>query len=134
MIIKHLPAAISRRISDILCNQEIFDKAKPDYEKELRDSGYADNLLHVKTPENKDLNKKKKRKRNIIWFNPPHSKNVQTNVGKFFLQLIKKHFPKKHKFYKIFNKNTVKVSYSCMCNNNVGNIIKGHNRAKNVEI
>ena len=29
-------------------------------------------------------------------------------------------------FYKIFNKNTVKVSYSCM--ENVGNIIKKHNR------
>ena len=36
-------------------------------------------------------------------------------------------FPKKHKFYKIFNKNTVKVSYSCM--ENVENIIKKHNRA-----
>jgi len=25
---------------------------------------------------------KKKRKRKIIWFSPPYSKNVQTNVGK----------------------------------------------------
>ena len=48
-IIKHLPAAISRRISDISCNQEIFDKAKPEYEKALRDSGYTEDLLYVKT-------------------------------------------------------------------------------------
>ena len=92
-----MSASISRRRSDISCNQEIFDKAKPDYEKALPDSGYTEDLLYVKTPENKDLNKKKKRKRNIKWFNPPYSKNVQTNVGNIFLQLIKKHFPKNHK-------------------------------------
>ena len=126
-IIKHLPVAISRRISDVSCNQEIIDKAKQDYDKALRDSGYTEDLLYVKTPENKDLNKKKKRKQNNNWLNPPYTKNVQTNVGKFFLQLIKKHFLKKHKFYKIFNRNTVKVSYSCM--ENMGNIIKKHNRA-----
>jgi hypothetical protein len=29
----------------------------------------------------------------LIWFNPPYSKNVKTNVAKNFLQLIDKHFP-----------------------------------------
>ena len=62
----------------------MFDKAKPDYEKALQDSGYTEDLLYVKTPENKDLNKKKKRKQNIIWFNPPYSKNVQTSTEKTF--------------------------------------------------
>ena len=75
-IIKHLPAAVSRRISDISFNRETFDKAKPDYEKALQDSGYTEELLYVKTPDSEDLNKSKtkKRKRNIIWFNPPYSK------------------------------------------------------------
>ena len=96
-IIKHLPAAISRRISDISCNQGTFDEAKPDHEKALEDSGYTEELLYDKTPDNEDLNKSKKnkRKRNIIWFNLPYRKNVQTNVGKIFLRLIKKPFPKK---------------------------------------
>ena len=68
MIIKHLPGAISRRISDISSNQETFDKAKPDYEKALQDSRYTEELLYVKTPDNEDLSKskKKKRKQNII--------------------------------------------------------------------
>ena len=35
-------------------------------------------------------------------------------MGKCFLKLIDKHFPKHHKFRKLFNRNTVKVSYSCL--------------------
>ena len=42
--------------------------------------------------------------------------NVETNIGKTFLKLIDKHFPKTNKFHKIFNKNNVKVSYSCLPN------------------
>ena len=61
-------------------------------------------------------------------FNPPYSRNVQTNVGKSFLRLISKPFPASHKYHKIFNKNTVKVSYSCM--DNMERIIKKHNQNK----
>ena len=56
----------------------------------------------------------KNRKRRIIWFNPPYSKSISSNVGKCVLTLIEKHFPKHHKFRKLFNRNTVKVSYSCL--------------------
>ena len=42
--------------------------------------------------------------------------NVKTNMARKFLQHIDKHFPKHHKFHKIFNRNNVKVSYSCMPN------------------
>ena len=42
--------------------------------------------------------------------------NVETNIGKTFLNLIVKHFPKTNKFHKIFNRNTVRVSYSCLPN------------------
>ena len=55
-----------------------------------------------------------------------YSKTVKTIIGKFFLQLIKKHFPKKHKFHKIFNRNTLKLSYSCMPN--IKTKINAHNR------
>ena len=65
------------------------------------------------------------RKRNIMWFNPPYSKNVKTNKWKIFLNLIKKHFPAHHKFHKLFNKNTVKISYSCT--RNIKTIINSHN-------
>ena len=34
----------------------------------------------------------KKRKRNILWFNPSWSNTVSTNVASKFLHLINKHF------------------------------------------
>ena len=55
----------------------------------------------------------------------PHSRNVATNVAKKFLDLVKKHFPPGGKFRKLFNKNNVKVSYSCMPN--ISRVIKSHN-------
>ena len=57
---------------------------------------------------------KRNRKRQIIWFNPPYSVNVETNVGKLLMRLIYKHFPSHHKFHKLFNHNNVKLSYSSM--------------------
>ena len=39
-----------------------------------------------------------------------------TNVAKTFLSLIDKHFPKDKKLSKIFNRNTINVSYSCLPN------------------
>ena len=59
------------------------------------------------------------------WFNPPYSKNVITRVGQKFLKLIDKHFPVGSKLRKVFNRNTVKVSYSCMPS--IGCIIKQNN-------
>ena len=82
--------------------------------------------VNLKYSNNKS-EKWKTRKRNIIWFNPPFSNSVSTNVAKKFLQLVKKHFPRSHNLHKIFNRdNTVKVSDSCM--NNMSKIIKGHNK------
>ena len=74
------------------------------------------------------MNKKKKRnrKRNIIWFNPPFNKNVSTNVGEEFLKILDTNFPKNHVLNKILNRQTVKVSYSC--GENVERKIQKHNQ------
>eukprot|EP00795_Rhopilema_esculentum_P006594 gene6594-biopygen8103 len=45
-IIKHLPGAINRRITDISCNESEFNKAKPIYENALKASGYPDTLKY----------------------------------------------------------------------------------------
>ena len=42
--------------------------------------------------------------------------HVSTNIGKIFFNLINKHFGPSHLYHKIFNKNTIKISYSCMPN------------------
>ena len=82
------------------------------YNKALADSGYREKL----TFSDVKGNKKRKRTRNRIWFNPPFSLNVKTNIGKDFFRLLDKHFPAHHRYHKLFNRNTVKLSYSCMPN------------------
>ena len=51
--------------------------------------------------------------------------NVETSIGKSFLKLIDKYFPKTNKFHKIFNRSNVKVRYSCLPY--FANIIKSYN-------
>ena len=120
-ITKQLPMMISRRISDISCNEEEFDKAKRDYNEALSKSGYRDKIKYEETHQ-----RKKNRKRKILWFNPPFSANVKTNIGKRFMGLVQKHFPPHHQYRSLFNKNNVKVSYSCV--ESMGSVIQSHNR------
>ncbi len=40
--------------------------------------------------------------------------------------ILEKHFPNRHRYHKILNKNNVKLSYSCTPN--IGSLIKSHNR------
>ena len=69
--------------------------------------------------------KRKNRSRNIIWFNPPYDHAIKTNVGKIFLSLVEKHFGRNKDLKKIFNKNNIKVSYSC--GRNIKQDIQSHN-------
>ena len=98
----------------------------PIYSDALRKSGFHDNITFIPKTTNTKTNKKKTRKRKIIWFNPPYCLSVKTNVGKIFLKLIKKHFLKGNSLNKIFNKNTIKVSYSCMAN--ISSILSLHKK------
>ena len=59
-------------------------------------------------------------------FNPPFSKSVSTKIGHYFLSFLYKNFPKNRKFHSIFNRNNVKVSYSCI--ENIKTIITNHNK------
>ena len=108
---------INKRLSELSCDKDAFDKAKGIYEKALNDSNFKSTLNFIQ-----EQNERKNRNRKIIWFNPPYNESVKTSIGKQFLKLIKKHFPKHHKFNKIFNTNTIKLSYSCTTN--MKNLIK----------
>ena len=121
-IIKEFLKMINKKIYDLSCNEEEFNKAKPPYKNALKGSGYTKSLKYTKPYENTNSN----RNRKILWFNPPFSHNVKTNIGKIFIKLIKMHFPKDHKLRKIFNTSTIKLSYSCMPN--MSSVIKQHNQ------
>ena len=123
-IIKQLPISVEKRLSCLSSSKEIFDQTAPYYKEALKKNGHKYNLTYqppVETNQNG-----RRRSRNIIWFNPPFSKTVSTNIGRYFLNLIAKHFPPHHKYRKIFNKNNIKISYSCMTN--MKTIINSHNR------
>ena len=49
-----------------------------------------------------------------------------TEVGRYFLKLLNRHFPQQNKLRKIINKNTVKVS--CSFTKNIKSRIKSHNK------
>ena len=121
-ITKEIPLMVSRRISDISCNKEYFDKAAPAYNNALKISGFNENIEFTSTPP-----PRRNRNRKITWFNPPYIVNVKTNIGRIFLRLIDKHFPRHHKYRKFFNRNNIKVSYSCMPN--MANLIRNHSNS-----
>ena len=60
-----------------------------------------------------------------IWFNPPFSCNIKTNIGSKLLRLLDYHFPKEHPLHPLINRNTVKISYRCLPN--LGKVISKHN-------
>ena len=96
---------ISNPISENSCDKNHFDKAAPDYNIALKNSRFNENVTYIPSPF-----KRQTRKRQIIWFNPPYSANVKTNVGKIFTRVVDKHFPCHHKYYKLFNRNSIKLS------------------------
>ena len=114
--LRELPKSISKRLSELSSNKEIFQKATPIYFEALKKSGFNEPLVFIPKANTSDNTTKKQRKRKIIWFSPPFSLSAKTNIGWTFLKLLKQHFPKSNKLHKIFNKNTVKVRYSCMSN------------------
>ena len=127
-LLKKLPTSIRELLSRNSSNKQIFDSVKPEYEEALKNSGYQAFLEYIeaKVDNIENNTSKMQRKRKMIWFNPPLNKSVTTNVGRKFLNLVEKHFPKEHILHKIFNKNTLKISYSC--SQNMTQIINSHNR------
>ena len=113
-------------MSEILSNECIFKQSIPYYKNSLKKSGYNVSLKYTRM-QNQDKNNQQ-RKRKIIWLNQPYSLNVKTNMGQLFLKLVDHHFPRTHKFHKIFNRDTVIISNCCM--KNIGSIISSCNCRK----
>ena len=123
-IIKNLPKNINNRLSKISANEEVFAASIAPYQSALDASGYKHKLSFDPSARNTPT-RSKNRNRKVIWFNPPWSHNVKTNVGKQFLAIIKETFPTTHPLHKYCNRNTIKLSYRCM--NNMKREISRHN-------
>ena len=110
-IIQNIPDSISRRLSSISSSKEEFNKEADYYQLALDQAGYKDKL-QFKVEEERTTTRKSHR-RKTTWFNPPFASNINTNIGRRFIQLVKKHFPKTSELHKLFNTKTLKISYSC---------------------
>ena len=103
-------------------DQATFNRHKTDYEDALRRSGYINPELVYRDPPKA---KKRRRRKSAIFFNAPFCLSVKTCIGKEFFKIVDRHFNQSHAYHSIFNRKTVKLSYSCM--NNIGSIIRAHN-------
>ena len=98
---KQLPNMINDRISKLSHKQDSFDQASPLYNEALKNNGCKASMKYNKAvsveskndEQRKKCTYKNKRKRNIIWFNPPYNEKVRTNIGKAFFLLHKQTFP-----------------------------------------
>ena len=132
-IIKQIPKAVNLRIGKLSANEKIFKESCKKYIDALKNCGFKEDFRYLK--ENitneiaKDNNnydqKNKNRKRKIIWFNPLFCILANIYVGKYFLRLIDKHFKQDNVLHKIFNRKSLKISYSCT--KNISQIINSHN-------
>ena len=111
---------ISNRLLELSCHLNNLKKLPP-YKNAIKQSGYKDDLIFSETQL-----KKKSRKCKIIWFNQPFNNYVVNNIKKEFLESIDKRFLPQHKLHKILNRNSIKISCSCMPNMKA--IIAGHNK------
>ena len=117
------PTALIRSIPDgvFTSNKELFIQETPYYHAVMDRAGHKEKLT-CKVEDNAVETGSELRGRGIIWFNPPWSSNIRTNVGGKFISLVKKHFP----LNTIFNLKKLKVSYRTT--SNMGSIIKTNNK------
>ena len=92
-ILKNIPEAVTRRLSKISANEDVFKAAIPPYQNALNMSGYDYVMKYEETQATQK--EKKNRKRRIIWYNPPWSVNCSTKIGAKFLNLVDNCFPPK---------------------------------------
>ena len=103
---KFLPWSVKEYLILHVIKSALINKAAPDYSNARKKNGFNKNIKFTPRPR-----KRRKHSRNILWFNLSFSSNVKTNIGKIFLRLLDKHFPKHHKYYKLFSWNNIKNYY-----------------------
>ena len=125
-IFKYIPNGIMFRLYTNFFNINIFTQNKAQLWANVKNNGYKAKLVHKITDETSDVrNRRKNRTRKILWFTLQYNMAVAYKLGKEFFILLKKNFPRSSNLCRIFYRNTVKLSYSCMPN--VANLINENN-------
>ena len=78
--------AINKRIALLSSDEQTFKESTPIYQNALRHSNFDHEFTYTQDAPQRT---RRNRQRNIIWFNPPFSKSVNTiNIGREFLSLL----------------------------------------------
>ena len=122
---------MNQRIHRQSSSRRTFEESECIYDEALKNSGFQGRLEYVNpmnsssngrsnssgtctlvkvgdTNNNHSNRRGKSRNRKVIWFNSPFHKLI--NISKYFLNLLDKHF---NPLKKNFDRNTVKICYSC---------------------
>ena len=93
-IIADIPKAIFKHLTSISCNKNVFDRNVDIRQTALKNSDfdgiitYNDQSDQENNVNIEEANQARKRKRAIIWYNPPYSVNVKMNIGETFFKLL----------------------------------------------
>ena len=121
---QNIGLGVNKRLSMLNSSEELFKQAMPVYQKALLRSKHNHQLKYNKD-EVEGRPTRRRRTRNIYW-NPPFSMNVKTNIGGRFLALIDRCFPKGSVMSKVFNRNNSKLSYRTLPN--MKQVLAKHNK------
>ena len=151
LVLRQIPNVVNQRINRLLSCKKIFKENKSRYDDALKDNRFQSRLEYL-TPvdltsrvknnnggthtlikvgeiinnSGHEKRRGKNRNRKVVWFNPLFCRLANINIGKYFLHLLDKHFNRDNPLSRIFNRNTVKISYSCT--KNMYNILSNHNK------
>ena len=123
-ILKQLPTTISGRLSRNSSSELLFNESKHQYKEALRKNGFKSEIYYKdsSSPTNKKRSAGKEKLSGSTFRIIKMCQQISPN---FFLKVVDKLFPRTHGLHKIFNRNSIKVSYRCM--SNVQQLIKKHN-------
>ena len=122
-VTKNAVAETSKRLSNLSSNKDIFEAAKGPYEEALKRAGHKEKLSYQPTA--RPSQPRRRRRRKIIWYNPPYCSSMTTKLGKTFLSILDECFPVGHPLRRVLNRHTVQLSYRTMPS--LSKIIAGHN-------
>ena len=92
---------ISKRLSLLSSNEEVFNEESAIYNEGLRIAGYKEKVRFI--PDQNLQGQRRKRRRNLIHFLPPWNEAVATPICKNLFDLLEKHFKDGTLLGRLFN-------------------------------
>ena len=128
LILEQIPKGIEKRLNTISSTKLEFNQTKQAFQDALENAGHQYTLKWKKNDTTRP--RRKLRKKEVCYYNPPYSKSIKTNIGQKFISLVKKWFCNNPTMKSKFSTSTLKVSYS-NCPNISQIINKNNNKILN---